>query len=32
MTSYIIDQSVAMLDKFERYDYDVINQVSSVFT
>ncbi len=32
MTSYIIDQSVAMLDKFERYDYDVISQVSSVFT
>lgn len=32
MTSYIIDQPVAMLDKFERYDYDVISQVASVFT
>lgn len=32
MTSYIIDQSIAMLDKFDRYDYDVISQVSSVFT
>ena len=32
MTSYIIDQPVAMLDKFDRYDYDVISQVASVFT
>jgi hypothetical protein len=32
MTSHIIDQPVKMLDKFERYDYDVINQVASVFT
>lgn len=32
MTSYIIDQPMAMLDKFERYDYDVISQVSSVFS
>ena len=30
--SYIIDQPVQMLDKFERYDYDVINQVASVFS
>ena len=32
MTAYIIDQPVAMLDKLSRYDYDVINQVSSVFS
>lgn len=32
MTSYIIDQPVAMLDKFDRYDYDVISQVVAVFT
>ena len=32
MTAYIIDQPVSMLDKFERYDYDVINQVSTVFS
>lgn len=32
MTSYIIDQPMAMLDKFERYDYDVISQVAAVFT
>lgn len=32
MTSYIIDQPVQMLDKFERYDYDVINQVATVFS
>lgn len=32
MVSYIIDQPVAMLDKFNRYDYDVINQVSTVFS
>jgi len=32
MTSYIIDAPVAMLDKFSRYDYDVISQVASVFT
>jgi hypothetical protein len=32
MISYIIDQPVAMLDKFGRYDYDVINQVSTVFS
>jgi hypothetical protein len=32
MTSFIIDQPVAMLDKFERYDYDVLNQVASVFS
>jgi hypothetical protein len=32
MTAYIIDQTMSMLDKFERYDYDVINQVSTVFS
>lgn len=32
MVSYIIDQPVAMLDKFGRYDYDVINNVASVFS
>lgn len=32
MTAYIIDQPVQMLDKFERYDYDVINQVATVFS
>ena len=32
MTAYIIEQSVVVLDKFERYDYDVINQISSVFS
>lgn len=32
MTAYVIDQPIAMLDKFSRYDYDVINQVSSVFS
>ncbi len=32
MTAYVIDQPVAMLDKFSRYDYDVINQISSVFS
>lgn len=32
MTAYIIDQPMMMLDKFERYDYDVINQVATVFS
>lgn len=32
MTAYIIDQPVQMLDKFERYDYDVINQIATVFS
>lgn len=32
MTAYIIDQPVVMLDKFERYDYDVINQIATVFS
>jgi len=32
MVSYIIDQPVAMLDRFERYDYDVINQIATVFS
>lgn len=32
MTSFIIEQPIAMLDKFSRYDYDVISQVASVFT
>ena len=30
--SYIVDQPRAMLDKFEPFDYDVIQQVSSVFS
>src|SRR6478609_2478276 len=29
MVSYIIDQPVQMLDKFERYDYDVISQIAT---
>ncbi len=32
MVSYIIDQPVQMLDKFERYDYDVISNLASVFS
>jgi len=32
MTAYIIDQPVQMLDKFERYDYDVLTQVAAVFS
>jgi hypothetical protein len=32
MTSYIIDQPMAILDKFSRYDYDVVSQIASVFT
>ena len=32
MTSYIIGQPVAMLDKFSAYDYDVISQVGSIFS
>ena len=32
MVSYIIDQPVQMLDKFERYDYDVISQIATVFS
>ncbi|APZ82890.1 hypothetical protein [Flavobacterium phage FL-1] len=32
MISHIIDQSVPMLDKFERYDYDVISQVCTIFS
>ena len=32
MVSHIIDQPIQMLDKFERYDYDVINQISTVFS
>lgn len=32
MVSFIIDQPFQMIDKFERYDYDVINQISTVFT
>ena len=32
MTSYIISQSIGMLDKFDRYDYDVINNISAVFS
>ena len=32
MTAYIIDQPVQMLDRFERYDYDVISSVASIFS
>lgn len=32
MTAYILNQPVAMIDKFERYDYDVLNQIASVFS
>lgn len=32
MTSYIIEQPMMMLDKFDRYDYDVISQISTVFS
>jgi hypothetical protein len=31
MTSYIIDQPIAMLDKLGRYDYDVVSQLAAVF-
>lgn len=32
MTSFIIDKDVEMLDNFSRYDWDVIQQVSTVFS
>jgi hypothetical protein len=32
MTAYILNQPVAMIDKFERYDYDALNQIASVFS
>lgn len=32
MTAYIVDQPLMMLDKFGRYDYDVISSVASVFS
>jgi hypothetical protein len=32
MTAYILNQPIAMIDKFERYDYDVLNQIASVFS
>lgn len=32
MVSHIIDQPVVMLDKFERYDYDVISQICTIFS
>lgn len=32
MVAHIIDQPIAMLDKFGRYDYDVINQICTVFS
>lgn len=32
MVAYIIDQPVQMLDNFDRYDYDVLSQVATVFT
>lgn len=31
MLSFIIDQSIGMIDKFEPYDYDTISQVAAVF-
>lgn len=32
MVAYIIDQPTVMLDNFSRYDYDVLTQISTVFT
>lgn len=32
MTSFIIDKDLEMLDNFSRYDWDVIQQVSTVFS
>jgi len=32
MTGFVIGQPVAMLDRFERYDLDVINQLAAVFS
>ena len=32
MVAYIINQPVQMLDNFDRYDYDVLSQVATVFT
>lgn len=32
MTGFIISQPVAMLDKFSRYDLDVINQLAAIFS
>lgn len=32
MTSFIIDKDVEMLDNFSRYDWDVIQQVSAIFS
>lgn len=32
MTSFIIDKDVEMLDNFSRYDWDVIQQVATVFS
>ena len=31
VTSYVIDQPIAMLDKLSSFDYDVATQVSTVF-
>lgn len=31
MLSFIIDQSIAMIDKLDVYDYDTVSQVSAVF-
>lgn len=32
MTGFIISQPIAILDKFSRYDLDVINQLASIFS
>ena len=32
MTSFIIDKDVEMLDNFSRYDWDVIQQLATVFS
>lgn len=32
LIAHIIDQPIAMIDKFERYDYDIIDQLCSVFS
>ena len=32
MTSYLIGQSTSMIDRLGRYDLDVVNQVSTVFS
>lgn len=31
MLSFIIDQTITMIDKFEPYDYDTVSQIAAVF-